>query len=81
MPSLADYFKENRYQPKYAFGTRVIGKWNKIPFVGTLYTDSVISEAEGPRYTIHLDLPLKFKDKYYNYLIVKHKEVTLSLYK
>ncbi len=81
MVSMADYFKQERYQPKYEFGTRVIGKWNKIPFVGTIYGDSVISEAEGPRLTIHLDLPLKHKDKYHNILIVKHKDVTLSLYK
>lgn len=81
MPSMAEYFKVNRYQPKYEFGTRVIGKWNKIPFVGTIYGDSVVSELEGPRYTIHLDLPLKYDGKYHTILVVKHNDVKLSLYK
>lgn len=81
MPTLADYFKENRYQAKYEFGARVIGKWNKIPFVGTIYGDSVISDIDGPRLTIHLDLPLKYKGKYHNILFVNHKEVKISQYK
>lgn len=78
---MADYFAKERYQPKYEFGTRVIGKWNKIPFVGTIYNDSIISDVEGPRLTIHLDLPLKYKDKYHSILVVKHKDVSIQLYK
>ena len=75
MASLAEYFKANRYQAKYDIGDRVIGKWNKIPFVGTVGNDTVISEAEGPRITIHLDLPIKYKDKVYTVIIVKHKDI------
>lgn len=73
MPSLADYFAKERYQAKYEFGTRVFGRWNKIPFMGTIYGDSVISEEQGPRLTVHLDLPIKFDDTILSVIIDIHK--------
>ena len=75
MASLADYFLKNRYKAKYQIGDRVIGKWNKIPFVGTVGNDTLVNEGDGPYVTIHLDLPLKFKGKYYTNIIVKHKDI------
>jgi hypothetical protein len=75
MASLAEYFKQNRYQAKYDIGDRVFGKWNKIPFVGTVGNDTVINENEGPRITVHLDLPIKYQDKVYTVIIVKHKDI------
>ena len=75
MASLAEYFKLNRYQSKYDIGDRVTGKWNKIPFVGTVGNDTQINETEGPRISVHLDLPIKFENKVYNVIIVKHKDV------
>lgn len=75
MASLKEYFDKNRYQPKYFIGDRVIGKWNKIPFVGTVGNDTLINETEGPRVSIHLDLPIKYKDKVYTILFVKHKDI------
>ncbi len=75
MASLAEYFAKNRYQAKYDIGDRVIGKWNKIPFVGTVGNDTEINEIEGPRISIHLDLPIKYKDKVYTVIIVKHKDI------
>lgn len=75
MPSLAEYFAKNRYQAKYDIGDRVYGKWNKIPFVGTVGNDTLISELEGPRVSVHLDLPIKYKDKVYTILFVKHKDI------
>jgi len=75
MTNLAEYFKDNRYSPKYDFGTRVFGYWNKIPFVGTIYGDSVINDIEGPRLTISLDLPIKFENKVMSILIDKHKNI------
>lgn len=73
MPSLAEYFAKERYQAKYEFGTRVFGRWNKIPFIGTIYGDSVISPEQGPRLTIHLDLPIKFANTDYSVIIDVHK--------
>ncbi len=77
MVSLAEYFKQNRYQAKYDIGDRVFGKWNKIPFVGTVGNDTLINETEGPRITVHVDLPIKYKDKIYTVIIVKHKDIKL----
>jgi hypothetical protein len=57
-------------------GDRVFGRWNKIPFIGTVGNDSVISEVEGPRISIILDLPIKYNDEIKNVLIVKHKDIT-----
>ena len=77
MASLAEYFKANRYQGKYNIGDRVIGKWNKIPFVGTVGNDTLISELEGPRISVCLDLPIKYKNVVHCVIIVKHKDVKL----
>lgn len=75
MASLAEYFAKNRYQAKYQIGDRVIGKWNKIPFVGSVGNDTVISEEKGPQVSVQLDLPIKHDGKVYTVLIVKHKDI------
>jgi hypothetical protein len=75
MASLTDYFERIAYKPKYFIGDRVFGHWNKIPFVGTVGNDRVVSLA-GPEITIHLDLPIKYKDEIKNFIIVKHKDIT-----
>ena len=75
MASLAEYFKLHRYQSVYYIGDRVIGKWNKIPFVGTVGNDTLINEIEGPCISVHLDLPIKFENTIHNVIIVKHKDV------
>lgn len=75
MASLEEYFFKNRYQPKYTIGDRVFGKYNKIPFVGTVGNDTLINNEEGPRITIHLDLPLKYENVYRSIIIVKHKDI------
>ncbi len=73
MASLEEYFKKNRYQPKYEFGTRVFGRWNKIPFIGTIYGDSVISDEQGPRLTIQLDLPMMYNNTVKTLIVDTHK--------
>lgn len=75
MGNLADYFARNAYKPKYFLGDRVFGKWNKIPFIGTVGNDTVISELEGPRISIHLDLPIVLTGKTHTVIIVKHKDI------
>ncbi len=75
MASLTEYFNKNRYHPKYFLGDRVFGHWNKIPFIGTVGNDTVINEIEGPRISIHLDLPIKYKDDIKRMIIVKHKDI------
>ena len=75
MASLTDYFERIAYKPKYFIADKVFGHWNKIPFVGTVGNDRVVSLA-GPEITIHLDLPIKYKDEIKNFIIVKHKDIT-----
>lgn len=56
--TLAEYFKANRYTPTWEIGDRVFGYYSGIPFIGSVGNDTQISEEEGPRVTIHLDLPI-----------------------
>jgi hypothetical protein len=75
MASLAEYFSNNRYKAQWQIGDRVFGKYNKIPFIGTVGNDTLINEIEGPRVSVHLDLPLKVDYEYKSYIIVKPKEL------
>lgn len=75
MSNLATYFAANRYQARWNIGDRVTGKWNKIPFVGTVGNDTLISEREGPRVSVHLDLPVKHNQVVYNILFLKPTEL------
>jgi hypothetical protein len=77
MGNQTDYFEKIGYKPKYFIGDRVFGRWNKIPFIGSVGNDTVINELEGPRITIHLDLPIKFQNKINNIVVVKHKDIKL----
>lgn len=75
MPNYAEYFELNGYRPKYFIGDRVFGHYQKIPFIGTVGNDTVISEAEGPRVSVQLDLPMQAKDGIRSIIIVKHKDI------
>lgn len=75
MANQTDYFNRIGYKPKYHIGDRVFGHWNKIPFIGSVGNDTVISEIEGPRISIHLDLPIRFEDQTRNVIIVRHKDI------
>jgi hypothetical protein len=67
--NLAEYFLQNRYKPSWVMGERVFGKKEGIPFIGTVGNDTEISKEEGPRVSIHLDLP--FPKNKSSILIVK----------
>lgn len=73
--NLAEYFAKNRYRSVYSIGDRLTGEWRGIPFVGSVGNDTVISEIEGPRISIHVDLPIKHDDEWYTVIFVKHSEV------
>jgi hypothetical protein len=75
MGSQADYFNRIGYKHTYDIGDRVFGRWHKIPFVGSVGNDRLINHINGPEVTIHLDLPIKYKDTVYNFIIVKHKDI------
>ncbi len=78
MGNLADYFERNAYKPKYFLGDRVYGKFNGVPFIGTVGNDRVVS-LDGPEITVLLDLPIKYKDEIKNVIIVKHKDIKQKL--
>lgn len=73
--NLAEYFAQNRYQPTWFIGDRVHGKWNKIPFVGTVGNDTLINEIQGPRVSVHLDLPIKHNGVVTQLIFVGPKEL------
>ncbi len=71
MASLAEWFeKQPRYKPKWEYGARVFGYWNKIPFVGM-----VVADRERDHILVHSDLPIKVDGKLNNVIIVKHKDI------
>ena len=79
MASLAEYYEKNSYKSKYQIGDRVFGYFNKIPFVGSVGNDTVISLEEGPRISIHLDLPMIIDKQIRNFIFVKHKDIKQRL--
>ena len=54
---------------------QVLGRYQGIPFIGTVGNDTQLNETDGPYLTIHLDLPIKIDDIVKNVIIVKHHEV------
>ena len=79
MGTQTDYFNRIGYKHTYDIGDRVFGKWNKIPFVGTVGNDRLINHIDGPEVTIHLDLPIRLTNKTFQYIIVKHKDIKQRL--
>lgn len=77
MGNQTDYFNQIGYKPKYNIGDRVFGRFNGIPFIGSVGNDTVINLDEGPRISIHLDLPMKVDKVYRSVIIVKHKDIKL----
>ena len=75
MGKLAEYYKQTGYKPTYFIGDRVFGYFNKIPFIGTVGNDTQINEIEGPRISIHLDLPIKVDNNIRNVITVKHQDI------
>jgi hypothetical protein len=69
MANYKEYFESKAYKPTWGIGDRVFGRYGKIPFIGTVGNDTLISEEEGPRVSVHLDLPIEKK----SVIIVKPK--------
>jgi hypothetical protein len=71
----AEYFEKHRPKPVWHIGDRVSGKWNKIPFIGTVGNDNMINERDGPRVSIHLYLPIKHGGQTHTIIFVKQKDI------
>jgi hypothetical protein len=77
MGSLTNYFNQVGYRPTYFIGDRVTGRWNKIPFTGTVGNDRLVNHTDGPEITVHLDLPIRYQDQTINIIVVQHTDVRL----
>jgi hypothetical protein len=75
MGNQTEYFERTGYQPEYHIGDRVFGHYRGIPFAGTVGNDTVISPAQGPRISIHLDLPIRLEGVVKNVIIVQHRDI------
>lgn len=75
MGTQTDYFNRIGYKHTYDLGDRVEGKWNDIPFVGSVGNDRLVNEDDGPEITIHLDLPIMYEGVIRRIIIVKHKDI------
>ena len=75
MGNQTDYFNRTGYQSQYDIGDRVFGRWNRIPFVGTVGNDRMLNERDGPEITVHLDLTIKYNSEVKNFIIVKHRDI------
>lgn len=75
MPNYAEYFEKIAYKPTWLIGDRVFGKYKKIPFIGTVGNDTLISLEEGPRVSVFLDLPIAVDNTVRSIVIVKPKEL------
>lgn len=58
MANYIDYFDRVREKPTWFIGDRVSGKAGKTMFIGTVLNEHTVTEEEGPRVIIDLDLPL-----------------------
>jgi hypothetical protein len=74
MANYAEYFERKSAElpkPKFNSGDRVFGRWNKIPFIGSVVRnqDKIV--------LVHLDLPLKHNNVIHNVLRLAQMDVTL----
>ena len=77
MPNYAEYFARTGYRATYQIGDRVAGRWNQIPFTGTVGNDRLVSATTGPEITVHLDLPVRYQDQTLTFIVAQHKDVRL----
>lgn len=70
-----EYFATVCYQATYHLGDRILGRYQGVPFIGTVGNDNQLNPTDGPFITVHLDLPIKIDEEIKNVIIVKHADV------
>lgn len=75
MANYREYFERVAYKPRYLIGDRVQGVYNNVPFRGTVGNDTLVSLEEGPRVSVHLDLPIQLTTGVKHIIIVTHKDI------
>jgi len=72
MSNLTEYFRrkaEELPKPKFQMGDRVFGRWNDVPFIGT------VGQDVNKRVSVHTDLPIRFEGVNRNVIIVPQKDL------
>ena len=72
MSNLTQYFERKHAdlpKPRYNSGDRVYGRWNEIPFVGSVVRDT------KPTVMVHSDLPVQFQGNVHTILTVKQSDI------
>ena len=75
MNNYVKYFESVTYKPKYYLGDRVRGKYNNVPFAGSVAIDNMIDTDEGPFIIVQLDLPINIGTAFVNMIKVTHKDL------
>lgn len=75
MKTLTDYFKDTSWKAKYQIGDRVRGRWNGVPFTGSVAINTMINEEEGPYVVVFLDLPIKWNEKIHTIVKVDLEDI------
>ena len=74
MGNYTEYFESRAAdlsRSKFNSGDRVFGRWNKIPFIGSVVRN------QDKTVLVHLDLPLKHNDNIHNVLHLAQMDVKL----
>lgn len=75
MGSLTDYFEARAYRPRFHLGDRVFGHYKKIPFIGSVGVERVVSSQRGPEVAVMLDLPLHYQGQFLKIVTVKPRDI------
>lgn len=75
MDNIVKYFAKNRTSPTYLIGDRVGGKWNNIPFVGSVLLEHILTEENIPQVHVAVDLPIKYNGTYHSIITLHPKQL------
>jgi len=71
--TLTSYFEDKAKdlpKPKYLIGDRVFGRYENIPFIGSVLGDT------NKRVKVQLDLSFKYNDKVVNFVEVEYNQIS-----
>jgi len=71
--TLTSYFEDKEKdlpKPKYQIGDRVFGRYENIPFIGSVLGDT------NKRVKVQLDLSFKHNDKVVNFVEVEYNQIS-----
>lgn len=75
MTTLTEYFEKRARPPRFHCGDRVFGHYKKIPFIGSVGVEHLVSEARGVEVVVNLDLPLRDGDQYLTIVTVRPRDL------